>query len=194
MRKYCNHCQYPVSTCICKEIRPTVLDIEVTIIQHPKEATHAKNTARLAVLSIPSARIVSANDHLAMEALHHCCDQRSTLLVYPGDSSIPIEGLEDTAKKAVTTLILIDGSWKQASGIVKQHAWLQSLTSVHFSQAPPSNYLIRHTSLSYALSTLEAVAYSASCISKRDLANLYRLQDAMQCHWQGPLEHRRKVN
>ncbi|BFT32071.1 tRNA-uridine aminocarboxypropyltransferase [Alteromonas sp. D210916BOD_24] len=193
MRKHCKHCQYPLSTCICSYICPVELDFEIKIVQHPKEATHAKNTARLAALSIPTARIINSADGAAMDTLANSCDHRSTLLVYPSEYSTPIETLADTTKQAVTTLVLIDGSWKQAFGIVKQHPWLQSLTSVHFTQAPHSNYLIRHTSLPHALSTLEATAYSASCISKLDISSLYRLQRAMQDNWQGPLTHRRKV-
>jgi DTW domain-containing protein YfiP len=90
-------------------------------------------------------------------------------------------------------VILIDGSWKQAFGIVKQHPWLQTLTSVHFATAPSSTYAIRHTSLSHALSTLEATAYSLATLDNADVSALYKLQGAMQAQWQGPKGHLRSI-
>ena len=90
--------------------------------------------------------------------------------------------------------MLIDGSWKQAFGIVKKNPWLEKLPAFHFSDAPLSNYLIRHTSVDNALSTLEATAYAISYLEKTDMSALYNAQSALQRNWQGPLAHRRKLS
>lgn len=193
MRPYCPRCHYPKKTCICEHIRTTKTTLDVVIIQHPKEALHAKNTAKLVALSIPSATIINAEDTHAMRALSHQCSTQQTLLVYPSDTSLPIELITEKEKQSLSTIILIDGSWKQAFGIVKQHPWLASLNAVHFTHAPASDYVIRHTSLSHALSTLEAAAYSIATIEDSDVTPLHELQRAMQAHWQGPSSHLRKT-
>lgn len=193
MRPYCPQCHYPEKTCLCEHIHMTSTALEVIIIQHPKEANHAKNTAKLVALSIPSTSIINAHDVEAMTALSRRIDLTTTLLVYPNDNSVPIEALGETTKQAISAVILIDGSWKQAFGIVKQHPWLQTLTSVHFATAPSSTYAIRHTSLSHALSTLEATAYSLATLDNADVSALYKLQGAMQAQWQGPKGHLRSI-
>lgn len=193
MRDYCKHCQYPVKTCICSSIVRYSIGINIVIVQHPKESSHAKNTAKLVTLCLSSAIIVNAHDADAMEALRKSSDLSTTVLVYPSENSNPIESLCNETTRDITTLILIDGSWKQAFGIIKQNVWLQTLQSVHFTQSPRSDYVIRHTSLAHALSTLEATAYSISCLTNIDTSGIYELQRAMQHHWQGPITHRRQI-
>jgi DTW domain-containing protein YfiP len=115
------------------------------------------------------------------------------VLVYPSECSTPIENVDAVARSEITTLILIDGSWKQAFGLVKQNPWLTKLPAFHFISAPTSNYAIRHTTLSNALSTLEATAYALQCLDQIDVSGLYRAQRALQDKWQGPMSHRRHL-
>ena len=193
MRAYCEQCHYPINTCVCEHIKSISIPLNVIIIQHPKEATHAKNTARLVAMSIPSACIVLSNDVDAMHKLAQSSCEQTTALIYPSENSVALEDLSKEKKQQYEKLILIDGSWKQAYGIVKQSLWLQSLPAYHFSNAAPSQYAIRHTSLPHALSTLEAAAHSISCLCEADMSALYTLQTAMQEHWQGPVSHRRNT-
>lgn len=193
MRLYCEHCGYPQKTCICSHINTVDTSLEIVIIQHEKEALHAKNTARLVSLCIPSTRIILANDVVAMQSLSEHCSRRHSVLVYPSECSTPIENVDAVARSEITTLILIDGSWKQAFGLVKQNPWLTKLPAFHFISAPTSNYAIRHTTLSNALSTLEATAYALQCLDQIDVSGLHRAQRALQDKWQGPMLHRRHL-
>ena len=193
MRAYCEQCRYPKNTCVCKHVKNISIALDVIIIQHPKEVYHAKNTARLVTMSIPSASIVLSNDDEAINELAQFCCNQTTALIYPSESSVALEDLSKEKKQQYEKLILIDGSWKQAYGIVKQSPWLQTLPAYHFSNAAPSQYSIRHTSLPHALSTLEAAAHSISYLRQMDMSALYNLQAAMQKNWQGPLYHRRKT-
>lgn len=193
MRLYCEHCGYPQKTCICSHINTVNTSLEIVIIQHEKERHHAKNTARLVSLCIPSTRIVPANDVIAMRSLSKHCLPRHSVLVYPSECSTPIENVDAVSRSEIRTLILIDGSWKQAFGLVKQNPWLAKLPAFHFITAPTSNYAIRHTQLSNALSTLEATAYAIQCLDQIDVSELYRAQRALQDKWQGPMSHRRHL-
>ena len=119
MRLYCDHCGYPQKTCLCSDITAVSTSLEIVIIQHEKEASHAKNTARLITLCIPTTRIVLANDSIAMQSLSEQCLLKRTALIYPSEESTPIEKAAPTVLSQLGTLILLDGSWKQAFGIVK---------------------------------------------------------------------------
>ncbi|TKB02592.1 DTW domain-containing protein [Alteromonas portus] len=193
MRRYCEHCEYPLKTCICAHINTVSTALDIVIIQHEKEALHAKNTARLVSLCIPSTRIILANDEASMKSFSEQCVPRHSVLVYPNEGSKPIENVDPKTRSEVKTLILIDGSWKQAFGLVKKNPWLSDLQALHFASAPPSNYAIRHTTLNNALSTLEATAYALQCLENIDVFGLYKAQSALQDMWQGPTSHRRQL-
>lgn len=193
MRLYCQKCRYPETTCICAHINTVDTLLNIIILQHEKEAYHAKNTARLISLCIPTSRIVLTNDVQAMQHLKKECSFEHTALIYPSDKSMPIENTAHTRLQQFSTLLLIDGSWKQAFGMVKQNPWLTTLSAFHFTVAPTSNYAIRHTKLEHALSTLEATAYAISCLEKTDVSALHEAQCALQKHWKGPKSHRRQT-
>ena len=193
MRLYCEGCQYPQNTCICDHIDKVKTALDIIIVQHEKEAHHAKNTVRLLSLCIPSTQVVCASDNSAMAALEMQCSHKHSALIYPSETSTPLENASATMSNQISTLILVDGSWKQAFGIVKRNPWLGGLPAFHFTNAPDSNYLIRHTSVASALSTLEATAYAINCIENTNVLALHRAQSALQKMWQGPQSHRRKV-
>lgn len=193
MRLYCEYCKYPKKTCICSHINTVNTSLEIVIIQHEKETLHAKNTARLVSLCIPSARIILANDVVAMQSLSEHCLPQHSVLIYPSEHSTPIEDVSADERSKISKLILIDGSWKQAFGLVKQNPWLAKLRAFHFISAPSSNYAIRHTTLSNALSTLEATAYALQRLDQNDVSGLYEAQRALQDKWKGPMSHRRHL-
>lgn len=193
MRKYCNRCNYPQKTCVCKYVTKVTLPIELVIIQHPKEAAHAKNTARLICLSTAQARIVNTADTEQMADLKANCQPFASILLYPNDTSEALESVTKQPRATLKQLFVIDGSWKQAYAIVKQHAWLQSIPAYHFSAAPSTRYRIRHTSIEQGLSTLEASAYAMHCLYGIDTLPFIRLQEAMQDNWLGPLHHQRNT-
>jgi DTW domain-containing protein YfiP len=191
LRLYCSSCNYPQTTCVCSHIDIISVPVNVVILQHVKERVHAKNTARLVSLCIPTAQIISTEDANAINMLHEQCNATNSAVIYPSEESIAIENSLVTPLEDVDTVIFIDGSWKQAFGIMQKHSWLQSLPAYHFSEAPNTHYAIRHTRVSNALSTLEAVAYTLSYAFNTDVAPLHKVQQAMQKHWRGPKSHRR---
>ena len=195
MRHYCDKCHYPATTCVCDAIKQIHSPVQLIILQHAKETAHAKNTARLVKLCIPDTQIIQASGELQSDVatLNRIITDKRCALIYPSEDSQPIE--EKTSWKNLSTapevLLFIDASWKQAHGMYKSIPTLQTLPAIHFQCAPSSEYEIRHTSLSYSLSTLEAVKY---CLEKGwgiSAAALTDAQAKLISHWQGPLHHRR---
>ncbi|WP_414829133.1 tRNA-uridine aminocarboxypropyltransferase [Alteromonas sp. H39] len=190
MRQYCSVCQYPLTTCVCSVIRRVKSPVSISIIQHPKEVMHAKNTARLITLCLENTSVVVSSNNDQMTSLKRRCETLPTALLYPCSHSHSWE--QTTASgPPLSHLVVLDGSWRQAFGLWQQHAWLQTLPAYHFSSAPSSDYAIRHTGNRHHVSTLEAVAYALSSRFQTDVSPLYRLQARMQEFWQGPPEHRR---
>lgn len=194
MRATCNKCGYPEKTCLCNHITPIQLPINVTVIQHPKEADHAKNTARLLALCSSNITIVRSDCSTEMRYIQSTCNTNECAILYPTPTSNVFEAHKTTLAETLTSLVVIDGSWKQAYAIMQQHSWLQSLPCYHFNAAPKTRYRIRHTRFSDGLSTLEATAYALSTLYNINANGLYKLQDAMQNNWQGPITHQRNID
>ncbi|MEW9797832.1 tRNA-uridine aminocarboxypropyltransferase [Alteromonas sp. CYL-A6] len=191
MRRYCSHCEYPLSTCVCDAVLPQHSPIDIVVIQHPKEQQHAKNTARLLPLALPQAHLIASDDSETLAEFAGQLTAGNSVLIYPSDDSRPIESVSHETSRQLTHLVLIDGSWRQAYAIFQQHPWLAALPGYHFTTAPSSQYSIRHTARDDSLSTLEAVAYSLEQLFSVDTAPLIQLQNAMIKNWQGPAAHRR---
>ncbi len=191
MRDYCSQCHYPRRTCVCPYVQQVHSPVCVWLLQHPKERSHAKNTARLVSLCIPESHCIQADDSERMHILAEQCQQRPSAVIYPNPHSQPWEAQTTDATQNFANLVFLDGSWRQAKGLWLAHPWLQRLPSFHFDDNPVSEYAIRHTDGDHHLSTLEAVAYCLWRGYKVDTGAMLRLQRAMQAHWQGPACHRR---
>ena len=190
MRRYCSTCEFPLSTCVCSAIENLSSPVKLTILQHHKEAGHAKNTARLVPLAIQNAQIVAGSRPEDFHPAQQLCNQYRSAVIYPCSGSQPIESTA-FSQHLPEQLIFLDGSWRQAYALYQQLTWLHPLPCWHFQQAPASGYHIRHTNKSDSLSTLEAVAYCLSQGYQCNSASLLTLQQRMQQFWQGPAKHQR---
>jgi len=182
-RVLCTTCNYPLATCVCEHISQVDLPAEIIILQHPKEAVHAKNTARLLSLVSPEIKVINTGqDHLLNE-LNHRIDKEAALVFYPSNESKGFEGEFVSDPIQPKHLIFIDASWRQAYGIWKSHSWLSECKNVHFTHPPASQYLIRSAKLQHQLSTLESVAYSLNCLYQTPVEPFYQALAGFQKHW-----------
>ena len=160
-RATCSVCLRPQSTCICRFVTPTQPACEVLILQHPLEAHHAKNSARLLHLSLPGSRLVVGEvfDDAALQALMP--EPKYTVLLYPPTA---YEGHAkpaalDTAQLANPTqlrLLVLDATWRKSRKMLHQSPALQRLPRLALEDAPAPRYTIRKAHKPDQLSTLEA--------------------------------------
>ena len=182
-RQYCSRCQYPTSVCICSAVSPFAPSARVIILQHPSETGHAKNTARLIKLCSPSTQIISGEQPEDFAQLRIEIEKfpEDYALVYPSESSDPLEAIPETALPLkYRHLIFIDGTWRKAFKIWKLNPWLQNLTSLHFEEKITGQYQIRKAPGDNQLSTLEAVACLLEKGYQQDASPLFDLFQAWQ--------------
>ncbi len=84
------------------------------------------------------------------EVLKAALDAEGTLLLYPGPGAVDIESLSpDAAAAPQRTLIVVDGTWRQAGRLLRECAPLQDalragkITRVQFAQGGSSGYRFR---------------------------------------------------
>lgn len=156
------------------------------MLQHPMEAGHAKNTARLLHLSLPASRLeVGETFHpdTLTQWLHHpwgaprealaattAAPIVRTVLLYPPtpqDPQLPVTVPPPLpshwlAQPDLLRLVVIDGTWRKSRKMLYLNPALQALPRWCLQDMPPSRYAIRKAHAPDQLSSFEAGAWALS--------------------------------
>ena len=131
------------------------------ILQHPLEAHHAKNSARLLHLSLPGSRMVvgEAFDAAALQAL--MSEPKTTVLLYPptefeGHADARAAGHYETPRSVECALVVLDATWRKSRKMLHLSPALQRLPRLALEEVPAGRYAIRKAHKPGQLSTLEA--------------------------------------
>ncbi len=183
----CAACGYPQITCLCAWVNPITAPMNIIILQHPKEAKHAKNTVKLLALGLQKITILQGEKpedwiELAQKVTNQ---PQNYCLFYPHEHSCPVESISSLEQKlrffpVKSSVIFIDASWRKALKIWHLNPWLQQCNSWHFCNPPENQYHIRRTTQQSSLSTLESVAYVLEHTHNINCAPLYVLFSKMQ--------------
>jgi len=137
-------------------------DVELLILQHPKEVHHAKNSAPLLRLGLRHCRVwVGEYFDQAVLQPPHAAPKHSVLL-YPRASSYgatthgPAQDTWAHTECSHLRLIVLDGTWRNSRSLLHRNPWLQALPRFSLDDAPASRYLIRKAHQPGQLCTLEA--------------------------------------
>ena len=164
-RIVCERCWRPKVVCYCRFVTELHTQTRVLILQHPRERDVPINTARIASLCLPDARLMtglawSQNAELA-RALSD--PSRPAALLYPGASAIDVEA---NPPACPITLVVVDGTWWQAKKLVAANPQIAALPRYAFRPHTPSNYRIRKEPKDDYVSTIEALAHVLGVLEK----------------------------
>ncbi|MCH2058920.1 MAG: DTW domain-containing protein [Thalassotalea sp.] len=172
-RAYCPQCSRPLSHCICGFMVKTDNQVEVILLQHPKEVGHPKGTANLLLGSLTNVKRFVGECFDEHDAFQQYMTQlksnasSSPCLLYPSEGALQLdssmfkgENRDITAQSKLGPLIVIDSTWKKSYKTFQLSKCLQSLTQVSLPNDLEGQYEIRTTRKQNALSTLEAVSYA----------------------------------
>ena len=179
-RATCAVCARPRTTCLCAWVRPVAHSTEVLILQHPLEAHHAKNTARLLHLSLARSQLVVGEvfDPATLPS------PRFTVLLYPPDpprvAPPPANAPVVWPAPAHLRLVVLDATWRKSRKMLHLNPWLRALPRLSLDRATPSAYAIRKAHKPGQLSTLEATCAALAQL-EGPAANVAPLLDA----WDG---------
>ena len=124
----CSRCFLKDAMCLCAELPRLESLTEIVIVRHTAEQWLTSNTARLATLMLPNARILKYGGGEPFDDALICSD--GTWLLFPGrggavPSSVP------------RRLVVLDGTFRQARRMYKRITALHSLPEL--SLAAPTN-------------------------------------------------------
>ena len=179
-REMCWKCRRPMRVCYCAAVKPVETRTRIVILQHPRESDVPINTARIAELSLRRSTLHVGLDFSADRAFLAAIGDMEAppILLYPG------EGAKDLAREPPTgpvTLVVIDGTWWQASKLFKLNPLLQDLPCYGLAPTEESRYRIRKEPEAHCLSTIEALEAALSVLEGKPagLPELLEPFDAM---------------
>jgi DTW domain-containing protein YfiP len=174
-----------LSLCICALIQPIATRTRVVLLLHQLEQGKPTNTGRLAARCLSNSLVIEASGGPANdlpdgpEAASTAAGAWSTpgteaLLLFPHAEARPLEDWRGATHPI--TLIVPDGTWRQAKKARRRIAGLDQLPCVALPASGPSTYRLRHAARPNRLATIEAIARALGI-----------LEDSLQ----GPLVERR---
>ena len=175
-RKHCRDCYRPIEVCWCKYLPspPISCNTKVIVLQHPREVRRAIRTCRMLELGLrPGSCLVFEGTTFSHENLtvSSLLTQPNTFLLYPGKEAICLDnfnlvkdGLESSD---AITLVLLDGSWREAKAILRNSPLLQKLPKLTLKDGEPSEYVVRSQPALGGLSTLEAAARAIEVLEQQ---------------------------
>jgi len=144
--------------CICGLIEPLTLATRVMVLTHARDECKPTNTSRLINLTLRESEVRTRGvPGSPLEAEGLLDPARTNLLLFPGPDSIALRR-EDYADQAPVTLIVPDGTWRQARKVRARVAGLSEIPCVRLAPGPPSRYRLRSQIEESRISTFEAVA------------------------------------
>jgi DTW domain-containing protein YfiP len=165
MRPLCLRCQRPLPACLCAWVRPTANQLPVLVLQHPREAAQAKGSVRLLGLSLQACTVQVGTEFDPAALAAWLGPPGASLLLYPdapGAAPRPAGPLPHPAR-----LVLLDGTWRQARGLLRSHPALQALPRWALPDLAPPRYSIRRAQQPGQRSTLEAACAALGLLEGR---------------------------
>ena len=165
-RQVCAQCTRPLTTCYCWLIRTKSNAWPICIIQHVREATHAKGTARIAQLSLNNIVTIQQGDREPFTPPENDQDYwQRPALIYPNTENKDVAELVGTEARP---LIFLDGTWRKSKAMLLNSSYLRSLPRYSFSLERPSHYRIRKASSPNYFSTLESIVAVLETLEGRE--------------------------
>jgi len=153
-RETCFVCFKARATCVCSSIVAIDNRTGVFVLQHPRERDHPIGTVRFVDLGLVNSKVIVAASAARDLRVPMAVPPRTGLL-FPRDDARDLE--EVPADERPDNLLVLDGTWSQASTLYRRNPWLQALPHYRLSPSAPSRYRIRKEPRRDYVSTIESV-------------------------------------
>ncbi len=149
--------------CYCAQLRPFDPGFDLAVLVHPREHRNPVGTARMLHRFTQGSRVfVGTGRELADdESFRSWLGSRTgaTWVLYPDDQAEWVDTGPSAALRRPSrpAIVLLDGTWSQAKGLMRDCSLLHALPRVAFHPQMPSQYGFREQPADLCLSSLEAV-------------------------------------
>ncbi len=144
--------------CVCELFPDPRIDTRTRLVLfiHHTEERKPTNTGRLVSECLANVEVHVRGTPGQPTAPFQPAPGTAPLLLCPHEGAVPLDDVVGQADP--WTLIVPDGSWRQASKVAQRVAGLRDVPCVFLPEEGPSRYRLRRQSHPAGLSTLEAIA------------------------------------
>lgn len=176
----CGRCRMLPWHCFCDRVPRIPATTRVVVVMHHKELRKVSNTGRLLELALADSRVVLHGRPGAPARVADGDDpSRQTYVLFPAADARPLSPQELAADGRPVTLVVPDGTWRQAQRIVRRVPGVAPLPRRCLPEGPASRYRLRSAAQG-RLSTCEAVGRALGLIEGAAVeARLAELFDAL---------------
>jgi DTW domain-containing protein YfiP len=144
-----------VAVCVCALIPTLRTRTRLMLVIHRAEERKPTNSGLLAALCLPNSEVIRRGHKSGEPAVAFAADTQP-LLVFPDDDATPLA--EWAQRERPVTLVVPDGTWRQAAKVRKRMPGLSDIPCVSLPEGEGSRYRLRREGRAGGLSTMEAVA------------------------------------
>lgn len=164
------------SLCVCALIPRIATRTRLVLVIHRIEARKPSNTGRLAVECLPNSE-VCVRGHVEAPSSPFAIDPAfDPVFLFPHESARPLSEYAGSARPV--TLIVPDGTWRQASKVRQRVPRLRDVPYVSLPRDEPSMYRLRAEAHDHGLATIEAIARAMGILEgvhvRRALEHVFR--------------------
>jgi DTW domain-containing protein YfiP len=144
------------SLCVCALVPRLETRTRLVLFIHRFEYRKPTNTGLLAASCVAGSQVHVRGGESDETVPFVRPEGSRALVLFPYEDATPLDRLEPS--EAPVTLVVPDGSWRQAWKMYKRVPGLEGLPCVSLPDGPRSTYRLRSESHAAGLSTLEAIA------------------------------------
>lgn len=165
----CERCYLPLRWCVCAGGEPIACPLQVDVLIHHREQWRPSSTGNLVNRAMQGSRRHVWRRELGLTADDVRLPGRDLWILHPKGEPIPAD-----ADPAAVQVLLLDGSWREASAMAQEIGSWGRLVSLPM--AGESRYWLREQQDGGRFSTAEALLFLLQAFDLREIAAAFGLQ------------------
>ena len=148
-----------VDRCICAHTPHLTLSTRIVLVMHRRELAKPTATGPLALRALANSELrVHGHQDRPVDLRDLHTGERRVLALYPSEDARPLGPALRLADDRPITVIVPDGSWRQAQKALRRIPGLDQAERVTLPAGPPTRYRLRREPKAGGLATFEAIA------------------------------------
>lgn len=151
----CNYCRLHAPLCLCQNLQPVDIPINLILVMHQNEGFKTSNTGCFLQRFFSNCQVLTYGARPEHQLDHDrlVFDPQHTAILFPASDATPLNPSMD-----IEHLIIPDGTWRQASKLTRRIRHRHGYRVVTVPPGPASRYRLRQAPREGWICTFEAVS------------------------------------